>query len=29
IHIGSTTFPVTERPRPALADVVTWVGSEG
>lgn len=28
IHIGSTTFPVTERPRPALADVVTWVGGE-
>lgn len=29
IHIGSTTFPVTERPRPALSDVVTWVGDEG
>lgn len=29
IYIGSTTFPVTERPRPALSDVVTWVGSEG
>lgn len=29
VHIGSTTFPVTERPRPALADVVTWMGSEG
>lgn len=26
IHVGSTTFPATERPRPALADVVTWVG---
>ncbi|MCM2397647.1 nitroreductase [Rhizobium sp. S95] len=26
IHIGSTTFPAVERPRPALADVVTWVG---
>lgn len=26
IHIGSMTFPATERPRPALADVVTWVG---
>ncbi|WP_112830111.1 nitroreductase [Rhizobium cremeum] len=26
IHIGSTTFPITERPRPALSDVVTWVG---
>ena len=29
VHIGSTTFPVTERPRPALADVVTWMGNEG
>lgn len=28
IHIGSTDFPVTERPRPELADVVTWVGGE-
>lgn len=28
IHIGSTTFPITERPRPALADVVTWVGGD-
>lgn len=28
IHIGSTTFPVTERPRPELADVVTWIGGE-
>ncbi len=28
IHIGSTTFPVTERPRPALDEVVTWVGGE-
>ena len=26
IHIGSTDFPVTERPRPQLADIVTWVG---
>jgi nitroreductase len=26
IHIGSTTFPNTERPRPELADTVTWVG---
>jgi nitroreductase len=26
IHIGSTTFPVTERPRPELADTVTWMG---
>ncbi len=26
IHIGSTDFPNTERPRPELADVVTWHG---
>ncbi len=26
IHVGSTTFPPVERPRPELADVVTWVG---
>jgi nitroreductase len=26
IHIGSTDFPVTERPRPELSDIVTWVG---
>ncbi|NTJ42265.1 nitroreductase [Agrobacterium larrymoorei] len=26
IHIGSTTFPAVERPRPELGDVVTWVG---
>lgn len=26
IHIGSTTFPITERPRPTLADVVSWRG---
>ncbi|MGQ8631844.1 nitroreductase family protein [Agrobacterium sp. DKPNP3] len=26
IHIGSTEFPPVERPRPDLADVVTWVG---
>lgn len=25
IHIGSTTFPPVERPRPEVADVVTWV----
>jgi nitroreductase len=24
IHIGSTDFPVIERPRPDLADIVTW-----
>ncbi len=26
IHIGSTDFPNTERPRPELTDVVTWQG---
>jgi nitroreductase len=26
IHVGSTDFPVVDRPRPALADVVTWRG---
>jgi nitroreductase len=26
IHIGSTDFPVVERPRPELADKVTWKG---
>ncbi|EJB02570.1 nitroreductase [Rhizobium leguminosarum bv. trifolii WSM597] len=29
IHIGSTIFPAIERPRPELADTVTWVGGEG
>ncbi|MCM2292231.1 nitroreductase [Allorhizobium sp. BGMRC 0089] len=29
IHIGSTDFPITERPRPELNDVVTWVGEDG
>lgn len=29
IHIGSTTFPITERPRPNLQDVVSWRGAEG
>ncbi|MDQ0455946.1 nitroreductase family protein [Rhizobium paknamense] len=29
IHMGSTTFPIVERPRPALEDVVTWMGEEG
>jgi nitroreductase len=24
MHIGSTDFPVIERPRPALSDLVTW-----
>lgn len=28
IHVGSTDFPVTERPRPALSDTVTWVGED-
>lgn len=28
IHMGSTTFPITERPRPALEDVVSWVGGD-
>ena len=28
IHIGSTEFPIVERPRPALADVVSWRGGE-
>lgn len=27
IYIGSTTFPAVERPRPDLANVVTWVGA--
>lgn len=26
VHIGSTSFPATERPRPELSDVVTWKG---
>lgn len=26
MFIGSTTFPAVERPRPELADIVTWVG---
>lgn len=26
IHIGSTDFPVVERPRPVLDDIVTWQG---
>ncbi|MBP1849979.1 nitroreductase family protein [Rhizobium halophytocola] len=28
IHIGSTEFPVTERPRPELAEVVSWDGGD-
>ena len=26
VHIGSTDFPVTDRPRPDLAETVTWRG---
>jgi len=26
VHIGSTDFPATERPRPELSQIVTWVG---
>lgn len=28
IHIGSTDFPVTERPRPELSEIVTWIGED-
>jgi nitroreductase len=28
IHVGSTAFPIVERPRPALADVVSWQGGD-
>lgn len=28
IHIGSSTFPVVERPRPAIDDVTSWVGGD-
>ena len=28
IHIGSTDFPPTERPRPELSEIVTWTGGE-
>ena len=28
IHIGSTEFPLVERPRPALEDLVSWQGGE-
>ncbi len=28
IHVGSTDFPAVERPRPDLADTVTWVGGD-
>lgn len=26
LYLGSTTFPQTDRPRPELSDIVTWVG---
>ncbi|MVA26332.1 nitroreductase [Agrobacterium vitis] len=26
IHMGSTTFPIVERPRPSIDDVVSWMG---
>lgn len=29
IHIGTATVPPTERPRPDLKDIVTWVGEPG
>ncbi|MGQ3214855.1 MAG: nitroreductase family protein [Shinella sp.] len=28
IHIGTPTVPPTERPRPELAEIVTWVGDD-
>ena len=28
IHIGTATVPPTERPRPELSDIVTWVGDD-
>ena len=28
IHIGTPTVPPTERPRPELAEIVTWVGND-
>ncbi len=28
IHIGTPQVPPTERPRPELADIVTWVGED-
>lgn len=28
IHVGSSTFPVVERPRPAIEDVVSWIGGD-
>lgn len=28
LYVGSTTFPQTDRPRPELSEIVTWVGGE-
>lgn len=28
MYVGSTTFPQTDRPRPDLAEIVSWVGGE-
>ena len=28
VHIGSSDFPSTERPRPELSETVTWIGGE-
>ncbi|WP_119258250.1 nitroreductase family protein [Shinella zoogloeoides] len=28
IHVGTPTVPPTERPRPELAEIVTWVGDD-
>ncbi|MFD1744322.1 nitroreductase [Rhizobium helianthi] len=28
IHIGSTSFPQTDRPRPELSEIVSWVGGD-
>src|SRR5262249_10288642 len=28
VHMGSTSFPMVERPRPELSETVTWIGGE-
>jgi hypothetical protein len=28
LYIGSSDFPQTDRPRPELTDIVTWVGGD-
>lgn len=28
LYVGSTSFPQTDRPRPNLADIVTWTGGD-